>query len=359
MRHFLFFYFFILGLSPAGFAKVVSPSWLTQITPLENVDFVITPEEDHTKLLTAFKSAKNNIKVGIFGISGKHIADGLTAALKRGISVTVICDKYCTSNPKRLELFEQLKAAGANMILASTGFTITHWKMFVIDDRQAFISTMNFISRFNQMRDFGIFTTEKTVVQEILAVFNQDIENSKNQGIATPELTSSHLVWSPNNSEDKLIDLINTANSTIEIWIENMGNRNLHQALKKAVLRKVNVRLLTSLCGLGMPPEDAFIHLNELQQMGVAVHVMPFPANMDLPYIHAKSINVDRDLFFLGSENFSFNSLQKARELGIVLKDFKIQKKMATYFEKDWQKSIAVPQAPPETCEALTPAPTL
>lgn len=360
MRHFI-----LLGLAlqlvvsiALGIAKTEVPSWINQITPLENLDFVITPEEDHTKLLKAFESAKSNIKVGIFGISGAHIVDGLAAAAGRGIKVTVICDKYCTSNPKRLELFEKLKSAGAEMVLASTGFSITHWKMFVIDDKKAFISTMNFISRHYQMRDFGIFTTEKSVVQEILDVYNQDLENAKSQAVVTPELTSAHLVWSPNNSETKLIELINTAQSSIEIWIENMGNKNLHLALKNAVDRKVKVRVLTSLCGLGMPPEAAFVNLNDLTSQGVLVQVMPFPATNDLPYIHAKSINVDHNLIFLGSENFSYNSLVKARELGVIFKDLKVQKQMTSNFEKDWKKSIALPASPPETCEALTPSPT-
>lgn len=359
MRHFILF-LVLINLSCTSFSltKVNTPSWLTQITPLENLDFVITPEEDHSKLLKAFQSAQNNIKVGIFGISGQHIVDGLVSAAKRGIKVTVICDKYCTSNPKRLELFEQLKNAGVEVVLASTGFTITHWKMFIIDDTQVFISTMNFISRFYQMRDFGIFTTEKSVVKEVLAVYNQDLENSKTQAVLTPELTSPHLVWSPNNSETKLIDLINTANTSIEIWIENMGNKNVHIALKNAVSRKVSVRVLTSLCGLGMSPESAFANLKELISYGVTVQAMPFPGTKDLPYIHAKSINVDHQMIFMGSENFSFNSLLKARELGIVLKDAKIQKKMTDYFEKDWKKSVILPDVPPETCEALTPTPT-
>ncbi len=359
MRHFILLALaFQLVVSIAlGIAKTENPSWLSQITPLENLDFVITPEEDHTKLLKAFQSAKSNIKVGIFGISGSHIVDGLVTAVGRGIKVTVICDKYCTSNPKRLALYEKLKSAGAEMIIASTGFSITHWKMFVIDDELAFISTMNFISRHYQMRDFGVFTTEKSVVQEILDVYNQDLENSRTQAIVTPELTSAHLVWSPNNSETKLIELINSAHSSIEIWIENMGNVNLHMALKKAVDRKVKVRVLTSLCGLGMPPKAAFLNLNALISMGVVVQAMPFPATNDLPYIHAKSINVDKNIIFLGSENFSYNSLVKARELGVIFKDVKVQKKMAEYFEKDWKKSVLLPNTPPETCQAITPTP--
>lgn len=353
----------LLGTASTAFTSTKSESqqrprlsslWLNQIIPLKDLDFVITPEQDHTKLLAAFKSARKNIKVGIFGISSVEIAEELISAVRRGVKVTVVCDKYCISTPKRQALFDQLKSSGVEMVLASSGFSITHWKMFVVDNSRAFISTMNFITRFNQMRDFGIFTSEKAIVAEVLRVFEQDIANSKDQGIKTPTLTSAHLIWSPNNSETKLIDMIDSAQSSIEIWIENMGNKNIHLALKEAVERKVKVRVLTSVCGLGMPAEQAFANLKELISYGVKVQAMPFPATTSLPYIHAKSINIDHQFIFLGSENFSYNSLLKARELGIVLKDPKIQKTMTDHYEKDWAKSIILPESAPETCDSLS-----
>ncbi len=346
----------ILNLQNAFSAAVALPSqtWLDQIQELPDLQLVITPEQDYSEIFKAFKSAEKNIKVGIFGISSKDITSSLIEQSKRGIQVTVICDKYCTSNPKRLALFEELKAAGVNMVVASPGFSITHWKMFVIDDRKAFISTMNYISRFYQMRDFGVFTEDPAIVQEILTVYQQDLINAQNSTQVTPLLTSPYLIWSPVNSEGKLVDLINQAEKSIEIWIENLGNAQVHSALKKAVERKVNVRILTSVCGMGADHTFAYTNYKDLIPAGVTIRGMPFPATQDLPYIHAKSIHVDKQLYFLGSENFSYNSLVKARELGIVFKNNAIQAQLDEYFEKDWAKSVAIPETPPESCEALT-----
>lgn len=329
--------------------------FLKKLEPLQNVRFVMTPDEDHQALYDAFDGAKKSIKVGIFGISSKAIADHLSAAQKRGVQVTVICDEYCIDNPKRLAITEQLLADGVSVHIATPGFTISHWKMFVVDDNVAFISTMNFITRMNQMRDMGVFITNKTIIAEILSVFEADIENSKNTTDITPKLTHPNLVWSPINSEDKLTALIGSATKTIEIWIENMGNPAIHKALKEAVERKVKVRVLTSICGLGMPPEAAFVHLNQLSGYGVEVKGAPFPATTEIPYIHAKTITVDHTTTFIGSENFSINSLQKARELGIIFKNTSIEKQMTRLFEKDWKNAINLPEKPPEKCEALTP----
>lgn len=337
-------------------AQAYSPKagWLTQLKQINDLEFVATPEQDHTPLYNAFAKAQKTIRIGIFGISSKNMADEIEKQIKRGINVTIICDKYCTNNEKRKAIFDQLKTAGANIMVSTTGFTISHWKMFVIDESLAFISTMNFISRANQMRDVGVFTAEESVIKEIIAVFDQDVQNAANNGNITPKLTSTNLVWSPNNSESKLVDLINSADQSIEIWIENMGNANVHAALDAAAKRKVNVRVLTSVCGLGMDGTAAYKNLNDLKKRGVIVKGTPFPANETVPYIHAKTITVDHQVLFLGSENFSFNSLTKARELGIVFKDAAIEAKMSALFEKDWAQAVEIPVDAPKKCTPLT-----
>jgi cardiolipin synthase A/B len=346
----------ILVISSWASVTPTAPNFLNQLEPLQNDVLVTTPEQDHQPLLDAFAEAKTSIYVGIFGISSPKIAEGLSAAQKRGVKVIVICDKYCTNNPKREEIYNKLKTDGVEMYTATSGFSISHWKMFVVDEKKAFVSTMNFIVRTNQMRDLGVFFTNENIIKEIVAVFKSDVENAKNQTANTPPLTNPNLVWSPNNSEDKLVQLIRSARKTVDIWIENMGSTNVHTALKDVAERGVKVRLLTSECGMGMPPAAAFKNLQDLASSGIKVQVMPFPATADVPYIHAKTINVDDAVLFLGSENFSNNSLLKARELGIIFRDKDIQSRLDALFEKDWAGSIVLPEKAPDTCSPLTVA---
>lgn len=346
--------FVTLFLSFSAHAYSPKAVWLTQLKPINDLQLITTPEQDHTPLYEAFAKAQKTIRIGIFGISSQEMADQIEKQIKRGINVTIVCDKYCTNNEKRKAIFDQLQKAGANIMVSTTGFTISHWKMFVVDESLAFISTMNFISRTKQMRDVGVFTAESTVIREIIAVFDQDVKNAAAQTNVTPILKSTNLVWSPNNSETKLVDLIKSADKTIEIWIENMGHEKIHQALEAAVKRKVNVRVLTSICGLGMSGEAAFKNLHDLKKRGVTVKGTPFPATEGIPYIHAKTITVDHQVVFLGSENFSGNSINKARELGIIFKDASIEQKMSALFEKDWAQAIDIPQIAPKKCSPLT-----
>ena len=343
--------------SQLGFAADADADFLTNLELLKNFKYISTPEETHQPLYDAFDNAKTSIKVGIFGISSPIIAQHLADAQKRGVSVTIICDNYCTKSAGKQAIIDQLKASGVQVYIASAGFSISHWKMFVIDERIAFISTMNFISRANQMRDMGIFISNPSIVTEILSVFNQDIENSKNQTALTPVLSQPNLVWSPVNSENKIVTLINSAKVSIDIWIENMGNKAVHEALKNEVSRKVNVRLLTSLCGLGMPASASYAILKELASFGIEVRGEPFPATSEIPYIHAKTIFVDQKNIFFGSENFSFNSLLKARELGLIFNEPSVASKMQALYEKDWSHAQPIPDQAPDKCQALTDVP--
>lgn len=346
--------FIALFIVITGWAQNDKAGFLNQLEPLQNAVFVSTPDQDHKPLIDAFNQAKTSIYVGIFGISSPQIADALVAAEKRGVKVIVICDTYCSSTPKRAEIFNRLKTEGIEIYTATTGFSISHWKMFVVDEKLAFISTMNFIIKTDQMRDMGVFLTNPRMIQEIISVFKSDVENAKNQTAITPPLSNPNLVWSPNNSEEKLVQLIRSARKTVDIWIENMGNKNIHSALQDVVERGVKVRVLSSECGMGTPPPNSFKNLKDLVAKGVTVQVMPFPATRDVPYIHAKTINVDHGVVFLGSENYSNNSLLKARELGLIFRDQAIEQRMSILFEKDWAGSIVLPENAPETCSPLS-----
>ena len=59
---------------------------------------------------------------------------------------------------------------------------------------------------------------------------------------------------------------------------------------------------------------------------------------MEKRTLHAKVILVDRDRAFVGSFNFTTNSLTNNREMGLFL-DGKVVSEIQTVFEKDWSES--------------------
>jgi phosphatidylserine/phosphatidylglycerophosphate/cardiolipin synthase-like enzyme len=53
-------------------------------------------------------------------------------------------------------------------------------------------------------------------------------------------------------------------------------------------------------------------------------------------YIHAKVIIIDRKAAFIGSINFSKYSIDRNRELGIIVMDPEIIRRLEDVFNRDW-----------------------
>src|SRR5262249_12390710 len=91
-----------------------------------------------------------------------------------------------------------------------------------------------------------------------------------------------------------------------------------------------------------------------LAAAGVDVRMMPAPMSKELPYIHQKSIVIDEREVFLGSENFTYNSLDKGRELGIIFADAHKVRQMVDVYKDDMSKSLNMKQSEGYQCPKRT-----
>jgi cardiolipin synthase A/B len=107
-----------------------------------------------------------------------------------------------------------------------------------------------------------------------------------------------------------------------------MADSAITSALCAAARRRVQVRVV-------MTFEDSWCKaFDELAACGVQVRTYPRDAPQ---YIHAKEIVVDAREAFVGSQNFSWTSLQENRELGIVTSDRQILGRLAQTFAGDYR----------------------
>jgi phosphatidylserine/phosphatidylglycerophosphate/cardiolipin synthase-like enzyme len=213
---------------------------------------------------------------------------------------------------------------------ASQTFAVTHQKTFTIDGSVAIIMTFNLCpSYFSTTRDFGIITSDPGQVAEIEQVFEAD------WAYQPVSVSQSALVWSPDNSRTKILDIINGSTQSLDVYNEETSDKASMQALISAAKRGVTVRFITAVLTSGSSSTDgnaaerATLNANGVQAKGLAN-----------PYIHAKMIladyGTDSAQVFLGSENFSSTSLDKNRELGIIMNDSSIMSSIEGTFESDW-----------------------
>lgn len=307
------------------------------------VDFFYSPKPDaHEPIIDAIDAAKKTIKMKMFHMSNPTIAAALMFAAKRGVDVQVIFDKSQWKSTNDQKINQDMIDAGVKVVKATTGFSITHEKAMIIDDRKAMISTMNMIRRYTQMVDFGVFVYNQDIIREMNEVFATDWKNASENTAATPELSNPYLIWSPINTEEKLLNLISSAKNEVEVIVENLGHPKIHQALINASNRGVGVRVITPQCNLTKLNLN-YRHVVALRNAGVDAKMYPGPSSEKMPYIHAKSIVVDHDRSYIGSVNFSQNSVNYAREVGVILPDEDIAVKVGSIFTTLWKDAVLPP----------------
>ena len=215
------------------------------------------------------------------------------------------------------------------MTWSSPDYRYTHQKTVIIDGAKAVIMTANLTSRYYATsRDFLVIDAERADVSAITAVFDADFH-----GKTVRPGDGSDLVWSPTDSEDRLLGLINGATSSLRIYSEEMGDRSVENALVKAAKRGVEVQV----CGENESGEYDSAYA-KLARAGIRISYYSSPAGF---YIHGKVVEADygtaRAKIFIGSENFSSTSLNQNRELGLIISSHPVMSAVASTFAADFR----------------------
>jgi cardiolipin synthase A/B len=337
--------------SDLPFVPLNDPNLQLIYTPTPN------PADEHKPIIDAINSAKVSVRLVMFILTDQEVVNALIAAHKKIPTVQVILDQSNLSDPtsSNSKAYQELLAAGVDVMKSSTKFTLTHEKSMVIDDKRAFITAMNMAtaSDAGKNRDFGVITEDASVIAEWNLVFAADVNNSVNKTNDTPTLSVPSLIWSPVSSESKLTALIGSAKSTIITTVETISDQGVVDALSAAVQRKVTVRLITPQCVKNPEPLLNYPTLNTLSANGVSVRLMPYPSSTTTPYMHSKMILVDNTVAYVGSVNFSTNSIHNNRETGIIFTNGTATQTISSLFESDWSKTIELPATPPTICPAV------
>ena len=133
----------------------------------------------------------------------------------------------------------------------------------------------------------------------------------------------------------RMLALIGGAKKSIRVYDEELSDSTIVTALADAAKRGVSVQV----CG-----ENQYGHYDrqftELTDAGVKVTYFSSSHGF---YIHAKVIEVDegtsRAQMYVGSENFTTNSLRLNRELGIILTGKSVLSSVARTFAGDFSKA--------------------
>ncbi len=285
-------------------------------------ELIIEPDMGRTPILSAISHAKSSVDLVMYGFTDRELMRAFTQAKAAGKNVRILLEPHPYKNEDENESAISLfKSNSVNLKSTNPYFRLTHQKTLLLDQQVALVMTFNFThSAFKKTRNFALVITDPVMLQEINSVFNADWQH-ENVHVKNP-----NLIWSPNNSREKLLSLIREAKAEIKIYAQDISDYQIIGALAKAARAGVKVKILMSVNA----KKAASKQLAYLKKSGVTLH------HCKNYYIHAKVMIIDDKRAVLGSINFTRASINNNRELAVITQDPKVINILIKTFNQDW-----------------------
>lgn len=283
-----------------------------------SISIIVEPDGNSaSQLVTAINGATTSISVTMYEMSNTSIINALKARAQAHVPVKVILDGSSTNKSFNTSAKNTLTTAGAQVVWSNPSFTYTHEKTIIIDDKVAWIMTMNATGTApDENREYLAVDTDPADITEAQAVFDADFAMHQ----ITP---SGALVVANSNARADLVALINASTKTLDIEGEEFSDLNTGGIVDSTVVaahRGVAVRVII---GNSSPDQTSISRVKTAGGKVVVTGPTSGNGTMAKPYIHAKAIVIDCTgtscaRGFVGSENFSAGSLGYNRELGVI-----------------------------------------
>ncbi len=367
-----------------------SPSILLgQYTGVVNVTCYSSPDSSYQVLTKHLNSAAQEIDIMIYAISHYDLVKILNDTMDRNPSIKIniiACDRHAspseTTNTRSAlwQLSRKANETSANLHLYwanTTKYDYSHAKFIIIDNKTVLVQSCNFaktgvpkITSYGN-REWGIVINDLRVVNEFINIFYSDLiiseptygqfynsfspsASSGRYSVNFPaETFNTYMkitpIFSPENSLDAILQLINSATKTLEIqqayikldWDTSETVNPLVEAVVAASRRGVSVRVIVE------EPTTSSNNASVNYFLNNSIPVA-FSNKSLFEFCHNKGVIVDGEKVLISSINWSYESLTQNREAGVIIESRDIAQFYLEIFNYDW--SVA---------EQLTPSPSL
>ncbi len=288
----------------------------------------VLPDDGAAPLIEELDAARSSISIEIYLLTDDDVIAALFRARDRGVIVRVLLEKdpYGGSN-QQPQVFDTLTNGGIQVRWNTAAKRFSHIKLMVIDQRVALIMNLNLTySALTKNRELAVITTDPDLVDHAARIFENDWQG-KDGEIPGP------LTLSPETSRSTILGMIESAQSTLDIYAEVITDPEFISKVEAAIDRGVQVRIImTQGYGQNMLDEP----VGELVRHGAELHTLASP------YVHAKLIMVDDRQAFIGSQNYTSTSMDENREVGVVISGGSNLERLRRVFDRDFASGIPV-----------------
>ncbi len=346
----------------------------------------VTPDNSYKALTDLISSANESIDIMIYEFWSYNIFNVINQTVReKNVKVRILYEGsvYGSSgdpyNRWIMNMFYNLGEDGYDVrIRYDDTSRYVHAKVVIVDNKSVFVSSENFGETayppnpnyieekpyHTASRGFCVVAWNETIAKIFenifLDEFNTGLDYTYSEGTEPPsygyisysapfsqyevvdENALLEAVFSPDNSTDSILNLINNAKHFILLELAYIINgttvNGLINALKEARQRGVTVQIILE--------DDFGSYYNEIANnlINLGFYVVPaFSETTEPLFLHNKGIIVDDELVLVGSINWSDGSLTDNREAALLIRSSKIANFYKEVFAWDWNQSSNEP----------------
>jgi cardiolipin synthase len=279
----------------------------------------VLPEAGARPLLRSLEAATTSIDLEVYLLSHPQVIAALGSARARGVRTRVLLEQRPFGGGDNATAFAELQRIGVEARWSGPAFRLTHAKTLVVDRARAWVMTANLTrAAFQSNREYLAALADPEQVSELAALFEADWDRTALQPRA------DGLVVSPSNARARIGELIAGASESLDLEAEELVDAESVRRLGEAAARGVTVRVV-------MSPGANDAGREALARAGGNVR------SLARPYVHAKMILADDARLYVGSVNLTAQSLDRNREVGVLLTAGPALELARSTFERDWR----------------------
>ena len=274
---------------------------------------IIQPDAGVGPIVQAIRTARKKIDIFIFRFDRDEIEKALGSAVQRGVTVRALIAHTNRGGEARLRKLEQRLLAAGVLVSRTSDDLVRYHAKYMIADSVLHLFGFNFTKLdIDKSRSFAIATRDLKAVQDAARLFESDITRQP----FTPGRSS--LVISPDNARATLSAFIRGARKELVIYDAKVYDPGMVKLLKERVAKGVQVRVLGTVKG-----KDIGIDTRQLAAMR----------------LHVRTIVRDGTRAFVGSQSLRKDELDNRREVGLIITNPTVARKLLQIFEADWADS--------------------
>jgi len=278
------------------------------------VKLMVQPEAGLVPVVQAIRRAKRAVDIAIFRMNRLEVATALGAAVQRGVKVRALVAHRNAGGESRLRKLEQhLLELGVTVSRSSDDFVKYHGKYLIVDDT-LYLLGFNFTKAdTTRSRSFGVQTRDRRAVKDATRLFESDLNWKPYDGTGR-----SPLVVSPENARDALLRFVKGARRRLAIYDARLEDTAFITLIRQRSSAGVQVQVIGRASKLAAGTEVRM--LRDLR-------------------LHVRAIIRDGTRAFVGSQSLRRLELDRRREVGLIITNPSVTRRMLDVFDQDWESS--------------------